>query len=89
MQFFARHPVKDFDTWYAVLIEQMPHAAKYGVTLERVWQNAEDPNEVSFLLNIQDKASMEAFMASPESVESGERAGAMEGEFYYLVPYDG
>jgi len=65
----------------------MPHAAQFGITLERVWKSTDDPNEVFFLLGIKDKASMEAFMASPESVESGERAGALEGgEMHYIDP---
>ncbi len=88
MQLFVRHPVKDFDVWYGVLMSEMPRAAEYGITLDRVWQSVDDPNEVFFLLNIKDKATTEAFMASPESVENGEKAGALDGEIYYIDPVE-
>jgi len=47
----------------------------------------DDPNEAFFILNVKDKASTEAFMASAESVETGEKAGVIDGEVYYLEPY--
>ena len=91
MQLLVRNKVKDFSTWYAYLEEDSAVAAEYGVTLACLWQTADDPNDVFFLLDVEDVDRANAFMARPESQEIGIKSGVIDGEFHYLevVPASG
>ena len=86
MQLLVRNRVKDFATWYGYFDTESEAAAEYGVTLDRVWQAHDDPNNVFFILNVEDVERADAFMARPESAEVGEKSGVIDGEFYYLTP---
>ena len=46
-------------------------------------------NNVFFLLNVTDMERANAFMARPESAETGEKAGVIDGEVYFLEPVSG
>jgi hypothetical protein len=91
MQLLVRNKVRDFSTWHAYFEEDHAAAAEYGVTLAHLWQAVDDPNDVFFLLDIEDVDRANAFMARPESREIGVRSGVIDGEFYYLeaVPTSG
>ena len=84
MQLLVRNKVKDFSKWYAYFAEESTAAAEYGVTLASLWQTVDDPNDVFFLLNVEDIDRANAFMARPESQEIGVKSGVIDGEFYYL-----
>ena len=84
MQLLVRNKVKDFSTWRAHFDEDSSAAAEYGVTLASLWQTTDDPNNVFFLLDIEDVDRANAFMARPESQEIGVKSGVIDGEFYYL-----
>ena len=49
-----------------------------------LWRAVDDPNNVFFILNVEDIEQANAFMARPESQEIGEKSGVIDGEFYYL-----
>ena len=84
MQLLVRNRVKDFSNWYVYFMQDSAAAAGYGVTLARLWQTAEDPNNVFFILDIEDVDRANAFMARPESLEIGAISGVIDGEFHYL-----
>jgi hypothetical protein len=84
MQLLVRNRIKDFSTWYTYFMQDSVTAAEYGVTLARLWQTADDPNNVFFLLDIEDVDRANAFMARPESQELGVISGVIDGEFHYL-----
>lgn len=86
MQLLVRNKVKDFATWYQFFGAETVAAAEFGVTLDRVWQSMDDPNNVFFILNVEDVDRANAFMARPESAEVGEKSGVIDGEYYYLEP---
>lgn len=86
MQMLVRNRVKDFSTWYPYLEEDSAAAAEYGVTLSSLWRAADDPNNVFFLLDIEDVNRADAFMARPQSRETGVKSGVIDGEFHYLEP---
>ena len=75
MQLLVRNRVKDFSKWYAYFEKDSAVAAEYGVTLMRLWRTADDPNNVFFLLDIEDMNRANAFMARPESQEIGVKSG--------------
>ena len=90
MQLLVRNRVRDFATWRRYFDEGNALGSKYGVSLARMWQASDDPNNVFFLLDIESVEMTEAFMATPESHELGEKSGVLDGEAYYLnaVPTD-
>ena len=84
MQLLVRNKVKDFSTWYAYFEADSAASAEYGVTLVRLWQTADDPNDVFFLLDVEDVDRANAFMARPESQEIGVKSGVIDGEVHFL-----
>ena len=84
MQLLVRNQVKDFSKWLAYFEDEADAAAEFGVTLAQLWQSADDPNDVFFLLDIADVERANAFMARPESQEIGEKSGVIDGEIHYL-----
>ena len=84
MQLLVRNQVKDFSKWLAYFEDEADAAAEFGVTLAQLWQSADDPNDVFFLLDIEDVERANAFMARPESQEIGEKSGVIDGEIHYL-----
>ena len=84
MQLLVRNKVKDFSKWHAYFEADSAAAADYGVTLASLWQSVNDPNNVFFILNVEDVDRANAFMARPESKNIGVEAGVIDGEFHYL-----
>jgi hypothetical protein len=84
MQLLVRNKVKAFSKWYAYFQEESVAAAEHGVTLSAIWQTADNPNHVFFLLDVEDVDRANAFMARPESQEIGIKSGVIDGEFHYL-----
>ena len=84
MQLLVRNKVKDFSIWYACFQEDGAAAAEHGMTLAALWQTADDPNDVFFLLDVEDVDRANAFMARPESQKIGIKSGVIDGEFHYL-----
>ena len=84
MQLLVRNRVKDFAIWRSHLAADEDAAAAYGLRLVALWQSADDPNDAFFLLDVEDRARAEAFMARPESAEIGEASGVLDGEVFFL-----
>jgi len=84
MQLLVRNRVKDFSTWYAYFDADADAAAQYGLKLASLWQTQDDPNDVFFLLDVEDVDRANAFMARPESQQIGVKSGVIDGEFHYL-----
>ena len=88
MQLISWHKVKDFDTWYEVFRANSEAARTAGLVLRKLWVNADNPNEVAFLLDVADRAEAEAFMSAPEAAESAEKSGVMAGDYWFVEPRD-
>ena len=80
----VRNRVRDYATWRAVFDSNLPDAEAAGLQLERLWQAVDDPNNVFFLLRVADRERAQALLEAPESAESGERSGVLDGEYHYL-----
>ena len=52
-----------------------------------MWRSADTPDEVFFILGVEDRARAEAYMATPEAAAVGEEAGAVDGEFWFLEEF--
>lgn len=63
MQLLVRNKVKDFSRWHSNFEIDREVAAEHGVTLVMLWRTVDDPNDVYFLLNVEDVERANAFMA--------------------------
>ena len=85
MQLLVRNKVKDFDHWKSVFDANLEPPGAAGLTLSHVWRSIDDPNEVLFLLEVEDRGRAEAFMRAPESAATGVEAGVIEGEVHFVT----
>ena len=88
MQLLVRNRVADFATWLEVFLADAEPATAYGLKVTRLWRSADDPNNVFFLMDVDDVDRANAFMARPESRAAGEKSGVIDGEFYFVDPVD-
>ena len=80
----VRNKVKDFAVWKPVFDEQLSAAGESGLTLENLWQNIDDPNEVFFIFVVESVERVYEFFNDPASAEAGERSGVIDGEFWLV-----
>ena len=84
MVLLVRNRVRDIDRWKRVFDGQAAAGAAAGLRVLHVWRAVDAGDEVFFLLDVEDRARAEAFMASPESAAVGVEAGAIDGEVHFL-----
>jgi hypothetical protein len=85
MYLLCRNRVRDFATWKAVFDEHAESAhADAGLRLVNLWHAVDDRNNVFFLFEIDSIERAEAFMATPEAAEAGQRSGVIDGEYHFL-----
>ena len=80
----VRNQVRDFAVWKRVFDEDRDRLDEAGLALVHLGRSIEDPNEVFFLLAVEDVERARAFTASPASAAAGERAGVLDGALYYI-----
>ena len=84
MVLLVRNRVRDIDRWKRVFDGQAAAGAAAGLRVLHLWRAVDAEDEVFFLLDVEDRARAEAFMASPESAAVGVEAGAIDGEVHFL-----
>jgi hypothetical protein len=85
---FSRNRVADFDTWKRVFDAELEAGRDAGLRLTNLWRDVDDPNNVFFIFEVADIDRAKSFLGRPESVEAGERAGVLDGEYYFLENQD-
>jgi hypothetical protein len=80
----VRNEVEDVDRWLEVFRTEDAAAAEYGLSVEKVWQDAQEPGVVFFLMRAEIIERANEFMARPESAEVGKRAGVTGGAVHFL-----
>ncbi len=85
MQLLVRNKVKDFEHWKSIFDQGSEPAQAAGLTLATVWQSIDEPTEVFFLFEVEDRGRAEAFMQAPEAVATGVEAGVIEGEAHFVT----
>lgn len=84
MVLLVRNRVRDVERWKRVFDAQGAAGTAAGLTVLHVWRSLDAADEVFFLLDVEDRARAEAFMASPESAAVGVEAGVIDGEVHFL-----
>jgi hypothetical protein len=85
MQLLVRNKVKDFDHWKSVFDANLEPPRAAGLTLGHMWRSVDDPQEVFFLFEVEDRGRAEAFMQAPESAATGIEAGVVTGEAHFVT----
>jgi hypothetical protein len=80
----VRNRVKDYDHWRQVFDANRRPQDTSGLRLTKMWRGLNDPNNVFFLLEVSDMGKAKQFVASPESAQTGQEAGVIDGELYYV-----
>lgn len=89
MHLLVRNKVEDFDRWLAVFEGNGEAAAAYGLQLEKLWREPDDPSQAFFIFRVDSRAQAEAFMSTPEATESGRVSGVIDGEYHFLESVEG
>lgn len=80
----CRNRVENFTHWKTIFDSELEAQHDSGLQLEKIWQDANDPNNVFFIFKITDLAKAQAFVTAPESAETGRRAGVVDGDIHYV-----
>ncbi len=84
MQLLCRNRVADFETWWAIFETHSDAHRDAGLHLQHFWLNADDPDEVFFLFNVDDRARAEAFLDAPQAVEGADESGVVDGDYFFI-----
>jgi hypothetical protein len=85
MLLVCRNRVADYQRWRAVFESHAEAYGAAGLLLKDHWVNANDPNEVFFLFEVDDREKAEAFMATPQAAEGAEEAGVLAGDYWFAL----
>jgi hypothetical protein len=71
----VQHSVEDYDKWKSVFDEEGPNRRAAGSKGALVLRNADDPNQITVLLEVDNLEDARAFAGSDDLREAMERAG--------------
>jgi len=74
---FVRHLVKDYESWRKVLDEFHVTRQEAGATNEAVYRSADEPNEITLMLDFADLDAARAFPDNAELQGAFEKAGSI------------
>lgn len=74
----------DFDAWKSVFDSHSEAHRAAGLTLEGLWRDIDDPNEVIFIFQVSDLEKARAFVSAPAGIESAHRAGVTDGSIWFV-----
>ena len=77
MKLMLRHTVQDFARWKVVFDQHESARKDAGLTVEHIWRNADNPNEVIVLLDVADVQAAQLFSGSAELKEAMAEGGVM------------
>lgn len=85
MELLVRNKVRNFDNWKRVAEADSERGRAAGLTLRDIWRSVDDPDEVFFIFDVEDRERAETFMHTPESAAAGVEAGVINGEAWFVV----
>ena len=84
MMLLVRNKVKDVGHWTRLFGSQTEAARAAGLSLVKLWRSVDEPDQVYFVLEVEDRGKAEAFMSTPEAASVGHESGVIDGEFHFL-----
>ncbi len=72
---FVKHAVKDFDRWSNIFIAQREAHEEYGMKLEWLMRDVNNPNMLVFMFEVESIARAQEFMDRPGTEKIAEEAG--------------
>lgn len=84
MYMLCRNRVADYPTWKRVFDEGADAQREAGLKLVRLWRDVDHPDQVWFLFEIESLEKARAFISTPEAEATGRRAGALDGEVFFV-----
>lgn len=76
--------VKDFAAWKSVFDSHADAHRAAGLTLEGLWRDIDDPDEVIFIFQVSDLEKARAFASDPAGIQSAHRAGVTDGSIWFV-----
>jgi hypothetical protein len=81
----TRAKVRDFKTWKTAYDAHQPARSEAGLTENYLLRNADDPNEVIILFEVQDLNRARAFAASADLRERMQESGVVDKPDIYFL----
>lgn len=84
MRMLCRNKLADFAKWKSIFDSHAEDHRRAGLTLEHLWQNHADGNEVFFIFAVADLDRANAFISSDDAKEAGKASGVLEGDYWFV-----
>lgn len=81
----VRHEVQDYAAWKQAFDEHAPMRREMGSKGGYILRNADDPNELIVMMEVEDLDKARAFAASDELRQAMERAGVADQPDIYFM----
>jgi quinol monooxygenase YgiN len=73
----VQHTVRDYDAWKLVFDEHETVRRRHGATGHQLYQNLDNPNEVTIVNEFPSRGQADAFAADPSLREAMQRGGVI------------
>lgn len=80
----VRHKVADFSKWKQIFDSHKDAQEKAGLRVKHLWRNIDNPNEVFFLMEVEDLKKAQAFLSSQDPKVKEEAGVLDEPDLYFL-----
>ncbi|MBO6514488.1 MAG: hypothetical protein JJ974_11035 [Phycisphaerales bacterium] len=84
LRMLVQNTVQDYPTWRQVFDENLSMLPPFGLALEWVRVDTDDPTQVWFSLLVEDRARADEFLSDPANIDIGKRAGVTGGQIHYI-----
>jgi len=80
----CRNHVRHVDHWRDVFESHAPVHREAGLVLRHLWADLDKSNQFMFLFEVTDLEKARAYLENPRSIEAGELAGVLDGDWWFL-----
>lgn len=85
----CRNKVRDYEVWKHIFDSHAEAHLEAGLKLVQFWRSLDDKNDIYFLFEIHNMETAKAFISQPDSEDTTQEAGVIEGEYHYVEDADG
>jgi hypothetical protein len=76
--------VKDFAAWKAAFDADTDTYRAAGLTLEALWRDIDDPDEIIYIFQVSDFEKARAFVSEPSVLEKAHLSGVTDGSIWFV-----